>query len=534
MNSSSSKLFILSTSFLLSISSITSNSVLDNFLQCLPIHSNTSNPFTNSIYVPNNSSFQYLYELRANNLRIISSSTISKPLAILTARHASHVQAAVICAKIHSIQLRIRSGGHDYEGLSYVSDIPFVILDLFNLRSIKINITSETAWVQVGATTGELYYKIAEKSKVHGFPSGVCTTLGIGGHFTGGGYGNMIRKYGLSIDNVIDACLIDVNGTIHNRKSMGEDVFWAIRGGGGTSFGVILSWKIKLVHVPRKVTVFKVQRTLDQGATDIAYSWQHIAPKLPKYLFIRLQPEPITIGNGNKTIRVSFIGQFLGRSRKLMNLMNEEFPELRLQQNDCIEMSWVESTLFWAGFTNGTSIDVLLNRVVENKVFFKTKSDYYKNVIPKQGLVMLWEMLMDIGNIFVQLNPHGGRMDEISETETAVHQRGGYLFKVQYTVYWSESDGGIGAAKRYVEMSRRLYGAMAQYASSDPREAFLNYRDLDIGCNESNDTDFGVAEVYGTKYFNNNFMRLARVKAMVDPENFFKNEQSIPPLPSSH
>ncbi|MFQ6644225.1 hypothetical protein Gotur_017918, partial [Gossypium turneri] len=427
---------------------------------------------TNSIYVPNNSSFQYLYELRANNLRIISSSTISKPLAILTARHASHVQAAVICAKIHSIQLRIRSGGHDYEGLSYISDIPFVILDLFNLRSIKINITSETAWVQAGATTGELYYKIAEKSKVHGFPSGVCTTLGIGGHFTGGGYGNMIRKYGLSIDNVIDACLIDVNGTIHNRKSMGEDVFWAIRGGGGTSFGVILSWKLKLVHVPRKVTVFKVQRTLDQGATDIAYSWQHIAPKLPKHLFIRLQPEPITIGNGNKTIRVSFIGQFLGRSRKLMNLMNEEFPELRLQQND-------------------------------------------------------W-------NIFVQLNPHGGRMDEISETETAVHQRGGYLFKVQYTVYWSESDGGIGAAKRYVEMSRRLYGAMAQYASSDPREAFLNYRDLDIGCNKSNDTDFGVAEVYGTKYFNNNFMRLARVKAMVDPENFFKNEQSIPPLPSSH
>ncbi|KAG4196612.1 hypothetical protein ERO13_A06G181933v2 [Gossypium hirsutum] len=498
MNSSSSKLFILSTSFLLSISSVTSNSVLDNFLQCLPIHSNTSNPITNSIYVPNNSSFQYLYELRANNLRIISSSTISKPLAIITARHASHVQAAVICAKIHSIQLRIRSGGHDYEGLSYKSDIPFVILDLFNLRSIKINITSETAWVQAGATTGELYYKIAEKSKVHGFPSGVCTTLGIGGHFTG------------------------------------EDVFWAIRGGGGTSFGVILSWKIKLVHVPRKVTVFKVQRTLDQGATDIAYSWQHIAPKLPKHLFIRLQPEPITIGNGIKTIRVSLIGQFLGRSRKLMNLMNEDFPELGLQQNDCIEMSWVESTLFWAGFTNGTSIDVLLNRVVENKVFFKTKSDYYKNVIPKQGLVSLWEMLMDIGNIFVQLNPHGGRMDEISETETAVHQRCGYLFKVQYTVYWSESDGGIGAAKRYVEMSRRLYGAMAQYASSDPREAFLNYRDLDIGCNGSNDTDFGVAEVYGTKYFNNNIMRLASVKAILDPESFFKNEQSIPPLPSSH
>ncbi|KAK8575828.1 hypothetical protein V6N12_063482 [Hibiscus sabdariffa] len=73
---------------------------------------------------------------------------------------------------------------------------------------------------------------------------------------------------------------------------------------------------------------------------------------------------------------------------------------------------------------------------------------------------------------------------------------------------------------------------MARYASSNPREAFLNYRDLDIGSNGSNDTDFAVARVYGEKYFNKHFLRLTRVKAMVDPDNFFKNEQSIPPLPS--
>ncbi|KAE8734565.1 FAD-binding and BBE domain-containing protein [Hibiscus syriacus] len=530
MKGSSCKLLIL----LLSISLVTSQrSCLDEFLQCLPLHSNPSYPIANAIHTAHNASFQHLYELHAVNLRILSSPSTSKPLAIITALHASHAQAAVVCAKHHKLQLRIRSGGHDYEGLSYTSDVPFFILDLFNLRSIKVDVATETAWVQAGATTGELYYRIAEKSGVHGFPSGVCTTLGIGGHFSGGGYGNMMRKYGLSIDNVVDAHLIDANGMIRNRKSMGEDVFWAIRGGGGTSFGIILSWKIKLVRVPRKVTVFNVQRTLDQGATDLAYRWQQIAPKMPKHLFIRLQLEPITDAtNGNKTIRVSFIGQFLGRAHRLVQESNSKFRELGLNLSDCKEMSWAESTLFWAGYPNGTSIDTLLQRVQGNKVFFKTKSDYYKKVIPKQGLEMLWELLMEIGNVFMQLNPHGGRMEEIPESETAYPQRAGYLFKTQYTIHWTDSDGGIGAAEKHVRMSRRLYRTMASYASSNPREAFVNYRDLDIGSNGSNDTDFSVARVYGTKYFKKNFMRLARVKAMADPDNFFKNEQSIRPLPS--
>ncbi|TYG97066.1 hypothetical protein ES288_A10G007500v1 [Gossypium darwinii] len=533
MKISSSIIPFISIFILLSISSVTPSDSddFDDFLRCLPKQSDSSIPIANAILTPNSSSFQYIYQVRASNLRPLLSAT-SRPVAIITALHPSHAQASVICAKRHDFQLRIRSGGHDFEGLSYTSDVPFVILDMFNLNSIDIDMSTETAWVQAGATTGELYYRIAEKSNVHGFPSGVCTTLGIGGHFSGGGYGFLMRKYGVSIDNVIDAQLIDANGRILNRKSMGEDVFWAIRGGGTTSFGIILSWRIKLVRVPPRVTVFTVQRTLEQGATELAYRWQQVAPKLPKDLFIRLQPEPINNGGNNKTVRVSFIGHFLGQADGLLRLMNVSFPELGLTRNDCLEMSWVESTLYWAGFSNGTSIDVLLNRVAVNKVFAKDKSDYYKAVIPKQGLETLWQVLMDIENIFVQMNPYGGRMEEISDSETAFAHRAGNLFKVLYGIQWSESEGGVNATARYVELSRRLYNAMAPYASSNPREAFINYRDLDIGSNESGKTDFEDAKEYGAKYFRNNFIRLAGVKAKIDPENFFKNEQSIPPLPS--
>ncbi|PPR81311.1 hypothetical protein GOBAR_AA39400 [Gossypium barbadense] len=187
MKASSYTCFIVSIFVLFSISSAASYDPVDfdAFLQCLPQHSDHTVSIAGAILTPNNASFLSTYQLRANNLRILLSAT-SRPVAIITALHPSHAQAAVICAKRHGFQLRIRSGGHDYEGLSYISDVPFVILDMFNLKSIDIDMKTETAWVQAGATTGELYYSIAQKSDVHGFPSGVCTTLGIGGHFSGG------------------------------------------------------------------------------------------------------------------------------------------------------------------------------------------------------------------------------------------------------------------------------------------------------------------------------------------------------------
>ncbi|KAG5235895.1 berberine bridge enzyme [Salix suchowensis] len=144
------------------------------------------------------------------------------------------------------------------------------IIDFANLRGIEVGIEDETAWVQSGATLGELYYAITKKSRVHGFPAGLSPTVGVGGHFTG------------VADNVIDAYLIDVNGRILDRQEMGEDLFWAIRGGGGASFGIILSWKIKLIRVPPTVTVFPVLKTIEQGATKLVHRWQYIAEPIPE------------------------------------------------------------------------------------------------------------------------------------------------------------------------------------------------------------------------------------------------------------
>ena len=74
---------------------------------------------------------------------------------------------------------------------------------------------------------------------------------------------------------------------------------------------------------------------------------------------------------------------------------------------------------------------------------------------------------------------------------------------------------------------------MTPYVSKFPREAFLNYRDLDIGINHNGPNSYLEGIVFGIKYFKANYNRLVQIKTKVDPDNFFRNEQSIPTFPSS-
>ncbi|KAG6641503.1 hypothetical protein CIPAW_09G077900 [Carya illinoinensis] len=428
------------------------------------------------IFSKNNSAYASLLKSSVRNLRFFNS---SEPQFIISPFHESHVQAAVICSKKHGMQVRVRSGGHDYEGLSYVSDVvPFIIIDLFNLRSISIDVENESAWVESGATLGELYYKIAEKSNAYGFPAGSCPTVGVGGHLSGGGFGTLFRKYGLAADNVMDAKIVDADGKLLDRKSMGEDLFWAIRGGGGSSFGVILAWKIRLVSVPPGVTIFNVQKTLEQGATEHLHKWQAIA-------IVGVANEPSN--GGSKTIQISFVSLFLGPAERLLLLMKVSFPELALERNNCIEMSWIQSPL---------------------QSFSKAKSDYVKESISKAGLEGLWQRLMEEQTSLLILTPYGGKMSDISDSETPFPHR----------ITW-DSDN---ETQQHIGWMRSLYAHMEPYVS----------KDLDLGQNDNNNASYAQASTWGLKYFKNNFKRLVRVKTVVDPSNFFRNEQSIPVFPS--
>ncbi|XP_073129310.1 tetrahydroberberine oxidase-like [Henckelia pumila] len=525
-------LFFLLTSLLIS-SGANSSSNNSQFFECLAIKFQTLNStISDVIYTPNNSSYSSL--LQSLNERAASISKL-RPVAIITPWVESEIQAAVQCSKKYGFQLRVRSGGHDFEGLSYISEIPFFIVDMRNMRSISIDDEEKTALIQVGATLGELYYTIAAKDRTLAFTIGVCPTVGVGGHLSGGGYDMMSRRHGIVVDHIIDAKLINADGEILDRKSMGEDLFWAIRGGGGTSFGIVVSFKVNLIVVPQTVTVFNVSRTLEQNATQLVLKWKQIAENIDENILLRLFLRSIRSPvDGERTIQASFTSLYLGGVEDLLPIMQENFSELGLVKQDCTEMSWIESTLYFAGFQN-QSLYVLLDRsqLGGGEIYFKGKSDFVQLSIPENGLNGIWEFLNkeDIKQTELQLSPYGGRLNDVSESETPFPHRSGIIFMIHYLVICFED--GNSALDKHVGWIQRLYRYMAPYVSKHPRHAYFNYRDLDIGKNNiQGNTSYAQASAWGSKYFKNNFKRLVQVKTQVDPSNFFRNEQSVPPLPT--
>ncbi|XP_047964226.1 berberine bridge enzyme-like 18 [Salvia hispanica] len=503
-----------------------------NFLECLSKEFNNYSSISNNIYTPINSSYSYILQFTIQNPRFTSDPT-SSPLVIITPQHKSQIPPLVRCARDTGLQIRTRSGGHDFEGLSYraLQQVPFVLIDLINLSEITIDVVRKTAWAGVGATIGLLYYTIAETSPVLGFPAGICPTNGLGGFISGGGYGRMMRKHGLAADNVIDARIIDASGRILNRKSMGEDLFWAIRGGGGASFGVITAWKVQLVDVPETVTVFRTGRTLEQNATQLVHCWQYIAPNLDKDLFIAVMLSR-TNSSPKTTINATFHSLFLGGIERLLSIMKKSFPELGLVREDCAEVSWIQAMVFEAGFPIETPPQVLLNRTVPNtRRPFEGKSNFVQEAVPEYGLEGLWRLFYEdeAEEAIILMSPFGGRMAEISDSATPFPHRAGNLYIMLQATFWEEGENR--ESEKYVEWSRRVDKYLTPFVSRNPRAAYVNYRDLDIGVNNFHgETSYEQASVWGKRYFKNNFDRLVWVKTMVDPKNFFKNEQSIPPI----
>ncbi|KAK9131245.1 hypothetical protein Sjap_011732 [Stephania japonica] len=507
-------------------------SAQEDFLQCLASHSNQSMP---QVYVPKSPSFLSVLQSSIYNLRFTSPAT-PKPQFIITPNHESQIQALVVCSKKHGLKITTRSGGHDFEGLSYRANVPFVLIDLVNFRTIDVNIRDNSAWVQAGATLGEVYYRIAEKSPAHGFPAGACPTVGVGGHISGGGFGLMVRKFGMAADHVLDARIINAKGEILDRKTMGEDLFWAIRGGGVTSFGVLLAWKIRLVPVPPTVTVSIITKTLQQGATELVHKWQSVASYgIPNELSIALHIGVVDTGSNNgtgtqlgRTVQATFTTLFLGPTTQLLQVMEKKFPELGMKQEDCKEMRWVESTVRTSGFPDGTPVDILLNRSSLPKTTFKAKSDFVTRPIPKVGLEGIWKRFLKEERPELVIGVWGGRVNRISEHKIAFPHRAGNMYLIDYVTNWDEKEGQEASA-RHMSWIRELYDYMTPYVSKSPRIAFLNYKDLDLGRVKINGATFVDPRIWGRMYFKSNFPRLVKAKSNVDPENFFSGEQTIPP-----
>ncbi|KXG24485.1 reticuline oxidase [Sorghum bicolor] len=480
-----------------------------------------------------------------------------KPFAVVVPASLQELRDSVRCARAAGLVLRLRSGGHSYEGLSYTTDdddrTAFAVVDLAALDRVDADRRTGTAWVQSGATLGQTYHAVAAAASGSGpaaalaFSAGSCPTVGSGGHIAGGGFGLLSRKFGLAADNVVDAVLVDAAGRVLDRAAMGEDVFWAIRGGGGGTWGAVYAWRVRLSAVPDRVTAFVVNRAPGsvRSVASLVSTWQHVAPWLPDEFYISA-----FVGAGlpelkkkklNRTgISVTFKGLYLGPAHEALEILTARFPEIGLSDLDPKEMSWIESVVFFSGLPEGSTVSDLTDRVLHQKNYFKAKSDYVRRPMTLEQLIRAIDLLSKQPKAYVILDPYGGAMDRVGSADLPFPHRKGNIHGIQYLIEWAASDDDH--KEEYMDWLRRFYDFMGAYVPKKPRTAYINYMDLDLGTNNwsghrtDNDIDKSphpeveAARAWGERYFLGNYDRLVRAKTLIDPENVFRNAQSIPPL----
>lgn len=185
-------------------------------------------------------------DLAYNQARKVHDLSIDRyPLAIVGAATAGDVIAAVRFAREFGHGLAVRSGGHSLAAHSMVDGA--LVVDLSAMKGVSIDPGRRIARVQPGATSGDL----APTANAYGLAltTGDTSSVGIGGLTTGGGIGWMVRKYGLTIDNLLSAQVVTAEGTLVTASpTENPDLFWAIRGGGG-NFGIITEFEFQLAPV---------------------------------------------------------------------------------------------------------------------------------------------------------------------------------------------------------------------------------------------------------------------------------------------
>jgi FAD/FMN-containing dehydrogenase len=169
-----------------------------------------------------------------------------RPAVIIKPVDAEEVARIISLARETDMELAVRSGGHSTAGHS-VSE-GGIVLDLSNMKDLQIDVEGRTAWAETGLTAGEVTTAAAAHGLAIGF--GDTGSVGIGGITLGGGVGYLVRKQGLTIDNLLAAEVVTSDGQILQVDEKNHpDLFWAIRGGGG-NFGVVTRFKFRLHEVP--------------------------------------------------------------------------------------------------------------------------------------------------------------------------------------------------------------------------------------------------------------------------------------------
>ena len=396
-----------------------------------------------------------------------------RPPAIVRVRDTADVQAVVRWAGRHDVPLVVRSGGKAYNGASTSRDA--VVLDTGGLD--RFGLDGRVATVGPGLGNFKLYRRLARRGLA--IPSGSCPNVAIGGLATGGGMGLAGRALGLTLDRVTALDVVTADG-VRRRVSGDDDLFWALRGGGG-SFAVVCAVHLRARRLRRAAWFFASYPA--SAREEVLAVWDDLAPGAP---------DALTSICTLTSSRASAFGQFLGSEAALRRLVAPlaRIGGVRLSAGTS---EFLPLQRRWAGCADGGCGSV-------PRASFDASSVYVAQRLPAAGR-RAFVAAADGGATLV-LDAYGGAISRVPADATAFVHRD-VRFSVQILSY-----SPIATARRRV---RRARGLVAPFGNGG---AYQNYADLDLRSPRR-------------AYYGANLARLRAIKAAADPAGRFRPAQGI-------
>jgi FAD/FMN-containing dehydrogenase len=415
-----------------------------------------------------------------------------RPALIARCASAADVAAALRLGRERDLEIAVRGGGHSIAGWSVCDD--GLVIDLSPMRGIEVDPEAGTARAGAGVLWGEL----DAATQAHGLATvgGIVTHTGIAGLTLGGGIGWLMRKHGATVDNLLAADLVTVDGD-HIRAGDDPELLWGLRGGGG-NFGVVTSFEYRLHEVGPTVLAGPLYYALEDGPEVLRAYRDFIADvpdELTTILNLRMAPPLPFIpeefhGRPVVTVAVCYAGPVEEGERLLAPLRDKPLvdavsprPYVDLQRlfDPSVPHGW---HYHWRSWELPPLTDAAIDTLVDQAARITSPRSYI---------------------IVFQL---GGAMTRGGDT--AFSQRDA-AHDVNINAVWLDGDPD---AERHVQWVRDAYAALEPHGRG---RAYVNFLE-----DEGRDR---VRAAYGAATHE----RLVELKRRYDPDNVLRRNQNISP-----
>jgi len=414
-----------------------------------------------------------------------------RPAAILRVANAQDAARVIQYARETGVELAVRSGGHSPVGSS-LSD-GGIVLDLHDMRRVEVDVAKRTAWAETGATAVE--FATAAGAHGLGVSFGDTGSVGLGGITLGGGVGYLVRKHGLTIDNLIAAEIVTADGTVRRIDAEHEpDLFWAIRGGGG-NFGVATRLHFRL----HQVDPFVGGMLMQPASAQFIHDFIAISAAAPEELttIANVMPAPpmpfVPAEWHNKLVAMSFVCYAGGG-----DAAERAIAPLRKLATPIVDMVKLmpyaqiyppeDDSYHPIGTGRNMLVDAIDKRSAESMIEYLSSSPATFSV--------------------AQLRVLGGAVARVPDDATAyAHRRRFAMINIGNLVQSVEE---LTAIKPWVDSFEKAI-------QRGPEAAYVNFL-MDEG-----------PERVRRAYPAGTYERLMKVKRQYDPTNLFRLNQNIPP-----